>query len=68
MSALTWSIQRPIFRHISEKLVPLSGYPKPSVQLGLEENVRVISTSDFFQHLLPLHAEASSAIPAIHEE
>lgn len=67
MSALTWSIQRPIYHPISEKNVPLSGYEKDPVQLGLEENVRVTSTSDFFQHLLPLNVEASSAIPAIHE-
>jgi hypothetical protein len=45
----------------------LSGYPKHSVQLGLEQNVRITSTSDFFQHLLPLHDEASGAISAIHE-
>jgi hypothetical protein len=66
MSALTRSIQRPFYRYISEN-VPLSGYPKPSVQLGLEDNARITSTSDFLQHLLPLHPEAASAIPAIHE-
>src|SRR6266550_2617234 len=45
----------------------LSDYAKQTVQLGLEENVRITSTSDFFQHLLPLHDEASGAISAIHE-
>lgn len=50
-----------------KKSVPLSGYTKHSVQLGLEQNVRITSTSEFFQHLLPLHDEASDAIFAIHE-